>query len=333
MKENVILKGDKKFPMYPRFLQQIIDAQVPDLPKINADIVRLEHMNDTTLNRVLSYRGKERKPATRSLFGHLSRPDYRAPAGRRWRHNDSDSDVEDIVVPVGGDDSDGGDDGDDAGVSGAGGGESSVIVSTAATSSVVMSVGTGNITTATDVSMVDVSGVVAGSDAGVSTAQEEDIDVDSLLELDFLATTTATTSVSLDATVPHSTEGGDESEDSSEDEGVAGEGDEDSTDSEETHDDEFEKVMEGGKMEMRKRKRTEEEMVEITDPLFIPEFDISPPPRSSTPVSVAVTAATSQATSSRAGRGKRSRFSFQRRSELTAAATTTVTSVAAVSVS
>ncbi|KAD7117113.1 hypothetical protein E3N88_04381 [Mikania micrantha] len=295
MKENVGLKGDKKFLMYPRFLQQIIDAQIPDLPKINADIIRLEHMNDITLNRVLSYRGKERKPTTRSLFGHLSRPDYRAPAGRRWRHDDSDSDVEDIVVPAGGDDSDG-DDGDgDAGPSGVGVGESTVIVSTAAVvSSGVVEMSSGYMTTAASVSMVDVSGAATGGDAGLSTVQEEDIDIDSLMDLDFLATTTTTVTTSVDATVSHSTAGGDESEDSSEDEGVAGEGDEDSSDSEETHDDEFEKVDEGGRMEMRKRKRTEDEREEITDTLFIPKFDISPPPRSSTPLSVAVTATASQ---------------------------------------
>ncbi|KAD5507936.1 hypothetical protein E3N88_15639 [Mikania micrantha] len=330
MKENVVLKGDKKFLMYPRFLQQIIDAQVPDLPKINADVIRLEHMNDTTLNRVLSYRGKERKPATRSLFGHLSRPDYRAPAGRRWRHADSDSDVEDIVVPAGGDDSDGDDGDDEAGPSGAGAGESTVIVSTAAVvSSGVVEMSSGYMTTAF-VSMVDVSGTVTGGDAGLSTAQEEDIDVDSLMDLDFLATTTTavTTATSVDATAPQSD---DESEDSGD--GEDGDDVDSSSDSEATHDDEFEKVMEGGKMEMKKRKRSEAEIEEITDPSFVPEFDLSPPPRSSAPVTVAVTAITSPPTSSRAGRGKRSRFSFQRRSELTTAATSTVTSVAAVSVS
>ncbi|KAL8239527.1 hypothetical protein R6Q59_016094 [Mikania micrantha] len=39
MEENVVLKGDKKFLMYPQFLQQIFDAQVPDLPKTNTDIL------------------------------------------------------------------------------------------------------------------------------------------------------------------------------------------------------------------------------------------------------------------------------------------------------
>ena len=210
-----------------------------------------------------------------------------------------------------------------------------MIVSTAAVSSVVMSVGTSNITTAADISMVDVGGAVAGGDAGVSTAQEEDIDIDSLMDLDFMATTTTTVtaSVSLDATAPHVSEGDDESEDSGDEEGVVGDGDEESTDSDDFMEEGYEKVMVGGKMVVRKRKRAEEEMEDITDPSFIPEFDSSPPPRSSTPVATVVSVAASQPTSSRARRGKRSRFSFQRRSELTTAATTTVTSVAAVSVS
>ncbi|KAD0254409.1 hypothetical protein E3N88_44555 [Mikania micrantha] len=309
MKENVVLKGDKKFIMYPRFLQQIIDAQIPDLPKINADIIRLEHMNDITLNRVLSYRGKERKPTTRSLFGHLSRPDYRAPAGRRWRHDDSDSDIEDIVVPAGGDDSDG-DDGDGgAGPSGIGAGESTVTLSTVA----IMRIST-------------------------TVAAEEDVDIDSLMDLDFLSTTTSSVTAPLDVTVPHSSGDGDESDDSSDgeegDEGAVGDGDEESTDSDDLIEEGYEKVIVAGKMVIRKRKRTEEEREEITDPLFVPEFDLSPPPRSSAPASAAVVAvAATQPTSSGAGRGKRSRFSFQRRSELTTAATTTVTSVATVSVS
>ncbi|KAD6118944.1 hypothetical protein E3N88_10215 [Mikania micrantha] len=306
MKENVTLKGDKKFLMYPRFLQQLIDAQLPDLSKIDADIIKLEHMNDLTLNRVMSYRGKERKPASGSLFGHLSRPDYRAPAGPRWRHVDSDSDVEDIVVPDDAGDDDGGDDdvegdagvgasGGDAGIADdvmVGGGASSVSV-------IMMTIGTVDVT----------------PDAGVSTflAAEEEVDIDSLMELNFLITTTSSVTASLDTTVPHSAEGEVESEDSSEDEREAGDGDDESSDSEETHDDEFEKVMEGGKMEMRKRKRSEEEIEEIADPSFIPEFDLSPPPRSSAPATIVTSTAASLPTSSRAGRGKRSRFSFQRR--------------------
>ncbi|KAL8215785.1 hypothetical protein R6Q57_022622 [Mikania cordata] len=157
MKENVALKGDKKFLMYPRFLQQLIDAQLPDLPKINADIIKLEHMNDITLNRVMSYRGKDRKPTLRSLFGHLSRPDYIGPPGRRWRHDDSDSEVEDIIVP-GGDE----DDGDCGAGSGGDDASGSMIVSTVAC----------DVITTTDVSLAEAVGVSAG--AGVSTSMDAD---------------------------------------------------------------------------------------------------------------------------------------------------------------
>ncbi|KAD7477232.1 hypothetical protein E3N88_00368 [Mikania micrantha] len=198
MKENVALRGDKKFLMYPRFLQQLIDAQLPDLPKINAYIIRLEHMNDITLNRVMSYRGKERKPTVLSLFGHLVRPDYIAIAGRRWRHDDSDSEVEDIVVP----DDDSGDDDDGAGGSGAGASasESSVAMSTIAVSSVSVSAAVRDMTTTADVSLVEAGVVTIGAGVSTTVAHDEDVDIDSLLELDFMATTTSTVTTPIDMT-------------------------------------------------------------------------------------------------------------------------------------
>ncbi|KAL8231876.1 hypothetical protein R6Q57_001654 [Mikania cordata] len=183
MKENVTMKGDKKFLMYPRFHQQIIDAQLPGLPKINVDIMRLEHMNDTTLNRVLSYRGKDRKPVVRALFGHLSRPDYVAPGGRRWRHHNSDSEGEDIIFPGGDEDND-----DDYDVN----------------------VSAAEVSTSVDVSAVGVSTVVGeggGSGAAVdvdtstgpkASGHADDMDLDTLLDLDFLTTTTASVSTPLE---------------------------------------------------------------------------------------------------------------------------------------
>ncbi|KAD4385628.1 hypothetical protein E3N88_25797 [Mikania micrantha] len=321
LKENVTLKGDKKFLMYPRFLQQLIDAQLPNLPKINADILRLEHMNDTTLNRVL--------------------PDYIAPISRRWRLEDSDSDseVEDIIVPdddIDHDSGAGASGAGGAGASGAGGGSASasVGVSSAVVSSSTVAV---DIISVADVSMIDVSGVdasdvSASGGVSMSTAEEENVDIDSLLELDFMTTSTATTSAPGNMTRTLSAEDRIESGDSSDEGGEVGADEAESPDLEDTPDDEFESVWIGGRLMKRKRKRSEAEKEEITDPLFVPEFDISPPPRSSAPATAAVSVAAVQSTS-QAGRRKRARFQFQRRSELATAATTTVTSVSSVSVS
>ncbi|KAL8224144.1 hypothetical protein R6Q57_019619 [Mikania cordata] len=282
MKENVMLKGYKKFLMYPRFLQQLIDAQLPDLPKINADIIRLEHMNDITLNRVMSYRGKERKPTVRTLFGHLLRPDYIAPVGRRWMHEDSNSDMEDIVIP-----GDEGDDDGDGGEGDVGGGASGVSVSSVGVS-VVADV---SVTTA-DVSMIEASmmdvgavGVSTGAEAGTSVAFDDDVDIDSLMDLDFMATTTSTD------------EGGEAGDEGAE-----------SSNSEDTPDDEFEDVWVGDRLIKKRKKRSEAELEEITDPSFIPEFHFSPPPRTSIPTTTAVTVAATQASSSPSGRRKRTRF-------------------------
>ncbi|KAL8215923.1 hypothetical protein R6Q57_022760 [Mikania cordata] len=233
------------------FSEQLIDAQLPDLPKINADIIRLEHMNDTTLNRVMSYRGKERKPTMRSPLGHLARPDYVAPAGRRWRHADSDSELEDIVVP---DDDD--DDGDDAGVG--------------------------------DVSAAEISTSAGG---GTSGHVDDDMDLDTLLDLDFLATTTASVSTPLEMTYTTYAEELVESYDS-DGEGAG------SSDSEDTPNDEFESVWAGKRLVNRKRMTSRAEREEITEPSFISEFDIQPPPRTSAPATTVTTAATSQAAAS-----------------------------------
>ena len=99
MKENVTLKRENAYLMYPRFLQMIIDDQLPDLHKIDTDRISLDHMNDLTLNRVTVYRGRQTKPPHKRLIGHLANRGYVAPGGRKWRHDDSGSDMEDIVVP------------------------------------------------------------------------------------------------------------------------------------------------------------------------------------------------------------------------------------------
>jgi len=108
MWEHVKLKVEDRFIMYPRFVQMIINHQHSDLPKELADIMELKHMNDNTLRRVLSYRGKtaNERPPVKRLFGHLADPEYKAPIGKKWHHEDSDSDVENIQEVSGSESSD-----------------------------------------------------------------------------------------------------------------------------------------------------------------------------------------------------------------------------------
>ncbi|MDV3199440.1 MAG: hypothetical protein Q8874_02520, partial [Sweet potato little leaf phytoplasma] len=98
MAENIKDKKGK-FLMYPRFVQMIIDDKLPNLVKAADDILPMEHMTDTTLSRIKSYRGKSVKPPEKNLFGHLINPCYIAPPGRLWRNFDSDSDDEGLVIP------------------------------------------------------------------------------------------------------------------------------------------------------------------------------------------------------------------------------------------
>ncbi|KAI3802335.1 hypothetical protein L1987_30466 [Smallanthus sonchifolius] len=134
LKENIYLKGDNAYLMYPRFLQMIIDDQLPLLPRSDVDIIKLEHMTDVTLNRVQTYRGRPTKPPHRRLIGHLANLDYVAPANRKWRHDNSDSNREDIVVPPA-------DDQDDDDQDGQGdGGNAPNVPSTAATTPTVTAI-------------------------------------------------------------------------------------------------------------------------------------------------------------------------------------------------
>ncbi|KAJ0576072.1 hypothetical protein HanOQP8_Chr05g0182251 [Helianthus annuus] len=49
------IKG-KKYIMYPRFIQMLLDDQVPNLPKDTADELKLQHMSSETLNRLNKYK-------------------------------------------------------------------------------------------------------------------------------------------------------------------------------------------------------------------------------------------------------------------------------------
>ncbi len=94
--------------MSPRFLQMVFDAQFPDLPKAEADIIKLKHMNDVTVGRMKVYKMRENDPQYKRLIGHISNVDYVAPEGNEWRHEDSDSENEGDDGGDGGNDGDGG---------------------------------------------------------------------------------------------------------------------------------------------------------------------------------------------------------------------------------
>ncbi|KAI3801966.1 hypothetical protein L1987_30086 [Smallanthus sonchifolius] len=147
LKENIYLKGDNAYLMYPRFLQMIIDDQLPLLPRSDIDMIKLEHMTDVTLNRVQTYRGRPTKPPHKRLIGHLANPDYVAPTNRKWRHDNSDSDREDIVVPPA-------DDQDDDDQDGQGdGGNAPNVPSTAATTPTVVAIDSSLPTNPEDVNL------------------------------------------------------------------------------------------------------------------------------------------------------------------------------------
>ena len=91
-------KKFKKFLMYPRFLQIMIDNAGLNLEKKDDDTMVLSHMDRLTLNRVMTYRGipEGLRPKTKPVFGHVRNPDYVAPEGDAWRHPESNSETENM---------------------------------------------------------------------------------------------------------------------------------------------------------------------------------------------------------------------------------------------
>ncbi|KAL9999120.1 hypothetical protein Hdeb2414_s0006g00220751 [Helianthus debilis subsp. tardiflorus] len=87
-------RTNTKFWLYPRFLQMLIDDQIPDLAKAEADVFPVNSMNDRTLLIFKSmgvYKGTD---PNRKLIGHLNAPEYEAPQNHRWRREGSVSDDE-----------------------------------------------------------------------------------------------------------------------------------------------------------------------------------------------------------------------------------------------
>ncbi|MFS8034015.1 hypothetical protein Hanom_Chr17g01576231 [Helianthus anomalus] len=87
MVDNV--KGEK-YIMYPRFIQMLLDNQVPNLSKDPADELKLHHMTSETLNRLNQYKGlsKDQEPRVKRM---IEKPNYVAPENDHWRHEESNS--------------------------------------------------------------------------------------------------------------------------------------------------------------------------------------------------------------------------------------------------
>ncbi|KAJ0793232.1 hypothetical protein HanOQP8_Chr01g0027321 [Helianthus annuus] len=82
--------------MYLRFTQMIINAQHPDLPKADTDILKIETMLDHSFNLFKGHSAKKYKESDppRKMFGALLNKEYLAPANDKRRHGDSQSDNE-----------------------------------------------------------------------------------------------------------------------------------------------------------------------------------------------------------------------------------------------
>ncbi|KAJ0751982.1 hypothetical protein HanPI659440_Chr09g0319071 [Helianthus annuus] len=86
----------KKFWMYPRFMQMIMNAQHPDLPKADTDILNIETKLDNSFNLFKGHSAKKYKESDppRKMFGALLNRNYVAPSNDKWRHDDSQSNDE-----------------------------------------------------------------------------------------------------------------------------------------------------------------------------------------------------------------------------------------------
>ncbi|MFS7984015.1 hypothetical protein Hanom_Chr11g00981591 [Helianthus anomalus] len=94
MKTNLV---QDRFLQYPRFVQMLLDDQIPNLAKQESDVLPLEHMKNLSLDRIQTYQKQSENdiPQFTRLFGCLKDKDYVAPPKGHWRNDDSDSDNED----------------------------------------------------------------------------------------------------------------------------------------------------------------------------------------------------------------------------------------------
>ena len=80
---NNVSSPQHKFLMFPRFLQLMMNAQVPDLPMLGQPMVQMQ-----MLKRIFAdcrQYGKYLTPEDTPLFGHVSNPNYVAPANDDWQ--------------------------------------------------------------------------------------------------------------------------------------------------------------------------------------------------------------------------------------------------------
>ncbi|KAJ0556741.1 hypothetical protein HanOQP8_Chr07g0249311 [Helianthus annuus] len=100
MKDNLRRTGSRtsgnKFWMYPRFMQMIMNAQHPYLPKADNDRLKIETMLEHSFKLFKGHSAKKYQESDppRKMFGALRNRNYEAPANDKWCHNDSDSDNE-----------------------------------------------------------------------------------------------------------------------------------------------------------------------------------------------------------------------------------------------
>ncbi|KAF5766635.1 hypothetical protein HanRHA438_Chr15g0729851 [Helianthus annuus] len=86
--------GIKKYIMYPRFVQMLIDDKFKDFEKRNDDILGLRHMTAETISRLI----KGPYPGAKGKICKIKTPAYIAPENDAWRHQNSDSDNEDVKM-------------------------------------------------------------------------------------------------------------------------------------------------------------------------------------------------------------------------------------------
>ncbi|MFS7979464.1 hypothetical protein Hanom_Chr10g00927611 [Helianthus anomalus] len=74
----------------------ILEDKVKNLPKVDADELVLDHMDAKTLKRLNVYQGvdEDKEPPYRKPFAAILKYDYVAPHFDKWRHDDSNLDLE-----------------------------------------------------------------------------------------------------------------------------------------------------------------------------------------------------------------------------------------------
>ncbi|MFS7957840.1 hypothetical protein Hanom_Chr07g00671111 [Helianthus anomalus] len=91
-------RNANKFWMYPRFVQMILDAHIPNLSKVKNDILKISAMKEDTLKMMKTNNKFNEGVVPRKMIGYLGSLEYVAPENEKWRHDDSGSDNEEPVL-------------------------------------------------------------------------------------------------------------------------------------------------------------------------------------------------------------------------------------------